>query len=61
MGLSASVNDATIRRLQNELAAAERSLDLAVSAGDKAWVARADVRIAACKIELQRFRVGADK
>jgi hypothetical protein len=31
MGLSASVNDATIRRLQNELAAAERSLDLAVS------------------------------
>lgn len=59
MGLSASVETATIRKLQNELAAAERSLDMARNAGDTPWMARADVRVAACKLDLQRARTGA--
>lgn len=57
--LAASVSDAKIRKLQNELAAAERSLDMAHKAGDKPWVARADVRVAACKLDLHHARAGA--
>ncbi len=54
--LAASVGDAKIRKLQNELAAAERSLKMAHEAKDPAWVERADVRVAVCKIDLQRIR-----
>lgn len=57
--LAASVSDAKLRKLQNELAAAERSLKMAHEAKDPAWVDRADVRVAACKIELHRAHTGA--
>lgn len=56
--LAASADAAKLRRLHNELDAAERSLDMARNAGDKAWIARADVRVAACKLDLQRARTG---